>query len=40
LTWKFLRAQPTNYQCSALNAVAAATVIESLESSFERLEME
>jgi phage tail-like protein len=40
LTWKFLRAQPTNYHYSALNAVATGTLIESLELAFERLEME
>jgi len=40
LTWKFLRAQPTNYQYSALNALVPATLIESLELAFERLELE
>ena len=40
LTWKFFRARPTNYQYSALNAVATETLIESLELAFERLEME
>ncbi len=40
LTWKFVRAQPTNYQYSALNAVVTGTLIESLELAFERLEME
>lgn len=40
LTWKFLRAQPTNYQYSALNALVPATLIENLELAFERLELE
>jgi len=40
LRWTFLRAQPTNYQYSALNAVVSETLIESLELTFERLELE
>ncbi len=40
LTWKFLRAQPINHQYSPLNAVDTGTLIESLELTFERLEME
>jgi len=40
LTWKFLRAQPVNYYYSALNALAADTLIESLELSFDRMELE
>jgi phage tail-like protein len=39
LTWRFIRALPTNYQFSALNAVVPETLIESLELAFERLEM-
>jgi phage tail-like protein len=40
LTWRFLRAIPSNYQYSALNAVAAETLIESLELTFEHMELE
>jgi phage tail-like protein len=40
LTWKFLRALPANYQHSALNALAAETLVESLELAFERMELE
>jgi phage tail-like protein len=40
LTWKFVRAQPTNYQYSALKALVCDTLIESLELAFERLEIE
>ena len=40
LRWTFLRAQPINYQYSALNALVSETLIESLELTFERMEME
>ena len=40
LSWKFLRARPTNHQYSALNGLGTETLIESLELAFERLEME
>jgi len=40
LTWKFLRSQPANYQYSPLNALAAETLVETLELSFERMELE
>jgi len=40
LRWTFLRAQPINYQYSALNALVSETLIESLELAFERMEME
>ncbi len=40
LTWKFLRAWPTKYEFSALNAQGKDIVIETLEIAFERLEME
>ena len=39
LSWKFLRAQPANYQYSPLNAVVSETLIESLELAFERMEL-
>lgn len=35
-----LRAQPANYQYTALNALLGETLIESLERSFERMELE
>lgn len=40
LTWKFLRARPANYHYTALNALVAETLIESLELAFERMELE
>lgn len=40
LTWKFYRAQPTNYQYSPLSAVVTGTLIECLELGFDRMEME
>jgi phage tail-like protein len=40
LTWKFLRAWPTRYEYSPLDAQGKDTLIEILELAFERLEME
>ncbi|MGD0613485.1 MAG: phage tail protein [Anaerolineales bacterium] len=40
LTWVFTRACPVNYQFSPLNAMGMAPLIESLELTFERLDME
>ena len=40
LTWKFLRAWPTRYEFSPLNAEGKDTLIEILELAFERMEME
>ena len=40
LTWKFLRAWPTKYEFSPLNAQGKDTLLETLEVAFERLEME
>ncbi len=40
LTWRFLHALPSNYQYSALNALASETLVESLELAFERMELE
>ena len=40
LTWKFLRAWPTRYEFSPLNAEGKDTLIEILEMAFERMEME
>jgi phage tail-like protein len=40
LTWKFLRAWPTRYEFSPLDAQGKDTLIEILELAFERLEME
>jgi phage tail-like protein len=40
MTWKFLRAWPTRYEFSPLNAQGKDSLIETLEVAFERLEME
>jgi phage tail-like protein len=40
LTWVFKRACPVNYQFSPLNAMGMEPLIESLELTFERLDME
>ena len=40
LTWKFLRAWPTRYEFSPLEAKGKETLIEILELAFERMEME
>ena len=40
LTWRFLRAWPTRYEFSPLNAERKDTLIEILEMAFERMEME
>lgn len=40
LAWRFLRAQPANYQYSPLNALVAEALVETLELSFERMELE
>ena len=40
LTWKFLRAWPTRYEFSSLEAQGKDTLIEILELAFERMEME
>jgi phage tail-like protein len=40
MTWVFLRAWPTRYEFSPLEAKGKETLIEVLELAFERLEME
>ena len=40
LTWKFMRAWPTRYEFSPLEAKGKDTLIEILELAFERMEME
>jgi len=40
LTWKFLRAWPTCYEFSPLEAKGKETLIEILELAFERMEMQ
>jgi phage tail-like protein len=40
LRWTFLHARPASYRFSPLNALSAEALIESLELSFERMEMD
>jgi phage tail-like protein len=40
LRWTFLHARPASYRFSPLNALCAEALIESLDLSFERMEME
>ena len=40
MTWKFLRAWPTRYDFSCLDAQGKDTLSEILELAFERMEME
>jgi len=40
VTWKFLRAWPTRYAFSPLEAKGKDVLIEILELAFERMEME
>jgi phage tail-like protein len=39
LTWRFTAALPVRYQTSPLSALAAETVIETLELAFDRMEI-
>jgi phage tail-like protein len=40
MTWRFLRARPSNWHVSTLDALNAGTLIESLEIVIERMEVE
>jgi phage tail-like protein len=40
LTWRFLHALPANYHYTPLNALAAETLVETLELAVERMELE